>query len=116
MKQSTPPEQQAGPTGPSPEPSESRALTKRQAARRRLLGASLGTPLIYTLPSGANEAASSSRCEYRDESTEPFADDETAIWGEERDDGFVSDGSQWVSGSCWSSMQMDVTGSFTKIV
>ena len=63
MKTNVPPEQEASPQGTSPEAGASPALTKTQAARRRILGATLGAPVIYTLPSGALQAASSSLCE-----------------------------------------------------
>lgn len=122
MKQSKAPEQQSNSTGTSHGSGQSHSLTNSQKARRRLLGATLGAPVIYTLSSGASQAASSSYCEYRDESTEPFGTDdsdtsESPLWGTVREeDGFVSDGTQWVSGSCWSSMQMSVIDSSTKIV
>ena len=63
MKTNVPPEQEASPQGGSPESCASPALTKTQAARRRILGATLGAPLIYTLPSGAAQAARSNLCE-----------------------------------------------------
>ena len=63
MKTNVPPEQEASPQGTSPESDASPALTKTQATRRRILGATFGAPLIYTLPSGALQAASSSLCE-----------------------------------------------------
>jgi len=117
MKMNVPPEQEASPPGSSPESGDSPALTKKQNARRRILAATMGAPLIYTLPSGAQEAASSSHCEFRKESTDPFGDQESEPWGTVRkDDGFVSDGTQWVSGSCWSSMTISAVGSATKIV
>ena len=117
MKMNVPPEQEASPQGSSPESGDSPALTKTQAARRRILGATMGAPLIYTLPSGAFEAASSSHCEFRDESTEAFAGGDDPPHGTVREeDGFVSDGTQWVSGSCWSSMRITAVGSATKIV
>ena len=121
MKMNAPPEQEASPQGTSPESGASPALTKKQNARRRILAATMGAPLIYTLPSGAQEAASSSHCEFREESTEPFAGQGQGQagpkWGTVREeDGFVSDGTQWVSGSCWSSMQLSAVGSATKIV
>ena len=63
MKTNVPPEQEASPQGTSPEAGASPALTKTQATRRRILGATLGAPVIYTLPSGALQAATSSMCE-----------------------------------------------------
>ena len=63
MKMNVPPEQEASPPGSSPESGDAPALTKTQATRRRILGAALGAPVIYTLPSGALQAASSSLCE-----------------------------------------------------
>jgi hypothetical protein len=63
MKMNVPPEQEESPQVTSPESSDSPALTKRQAARRRILGAALGAPVIYTLPSGAAQAARSNLCE-----------------------------------------------------
>ena len=63
MKTNVPPEQEASAQGTSPECGASPALTKTQAARRRIIGATLGAPVIYTLPSGAAQAARSNLCE-----------------------------------------------------
>ena len=63
MKTNVPPEQEASPQGGSPESGASPALTKTQAGRRRILGAALGAPVIYTLPTGAAQAARSNLCE-----------------------------------------------------
>ena len=121
MKMNVPPEQESSPQGTSPEPGDEHALTKKQNARRRILGATMAAPLIYTLPSGAQEAASSSHCELREESTAPFAGQGGGQAGPpsgtvREADGFVSDGTQWVSGSCWSSIQLSAVISATKIV
>ena len=62
MKKSVPPEQEASPQGASPESEGTPSPSTKQGTRRRLLGAALGVPLIYTLQSGAKVAAGSADC------------------------------------------------------
>ena len=60
MKQNLPPDQRRRAPGPSHESSTSAASKDKQAVRRRLVGATLGAPVIYTLSSGAAFARGSS--------------------------------------------------------
>lgn len=62
MRMNVPPEQEASPQGTSPESEGTPSLSTKQGTRRRLLGATLGVPLIYTLQSGAKVAAGSADC------------------------------------------------------
>jgi hypothetical protein len=83
--------------------------------RRRMLGAMLGTPVIYTLPSGALQAAGSVLCDMNDENVKAFAGTSTPPppWGTvgtEEFTGYTSDGTQWVTNSCWSSIHVTASG------
>ena len=107
MKTNVPPEQEASPQGTSPEPGASPALTKTQVARRRILGATLGAPVIYTLPSGALQAASSSLCEddpanviqvtvRNDDTVRNVSGAQTSICTLNDQDSCVIDGQTWI--------------------
>ena len=64
MKTNVPPEQEASPQGTSPESGASSRLSTRQATRRRILAATVGAPVIYTVAGASGAAlARSSTCE-----------------------------------------------------
>ena len=103
MSQNKFPEEQAGPSEVPPETGFSRPIDQKRAARRRILGAALGAPLIYTLPVGAREANTSQGCEYREDSTavqESRPEEDGKDWVEDPD---VHNG--WITRSCLTSLE-----------
>ena len=102
-------EEQTSPSESPPGSGGRQSLDKKRATRRRILGATLGTPLIYTLPVGAQEARTSQKCELNEDNflTQGTKPDGYKYWTGE------GENTQWVTESCWNSW--DRLGSFRSI-
>ena len=101
MSQNKFPEEQAGPSEVPPETGFSRPIDQKRAARRRILGAALGAPLIYTLPVGAQGANTSQGCETEN----IFEGDEADLPGGEDWVEDPSGSNQWITQSCLTSLE-----------